>query len=174
MAEETIVSCFKQKITYLTKRGFKPILNIIDNVASKAVQAYLEAKNVNIKLVEPHNHRLNPSERAIETFNNHLIAGLSICNASFPSILWNKIVPQAQDSLNVLRTSRVHPQLSTYSVLKGIHDFNRNPLAPPGMRATIFSPPETGTSFGPRAIDAWYIGPAPQNYRCTTSSSHQK
>ena len=33
MAEETIVSFFKQKITYLTKRGFKPILIIINNVA---------------------------------------------------------------------------------------------------------------------------------------------
>ena len=34
MAEETIVSCFKQKVTYLTRRGFKPILNIINNMAS--------------------------------------------------------------------------------------------------------------------------------------------
>ena len=59
MAEETIVSCFKQKITYLTKIVFKPILNIIDNVASKSVQAYLETKNVKIQLVEPHNHRVN-------------------------------------------------------------------------------------------------------------------
>ena len=85
MAEETIVSCFKQQITYLTKRGFKPIINIIDNVASKAVQAYLEVDKVNIQLVEPHNHRVNSAEQAIQTFKNHLIAGLSTCNASFPS-----------------------------------------------------------------------------------------
>ena len=166
MAEEMIVSCFKQQITYLTKRGSKPILNIIDNVASKAVQAYVEADKVNIKLVEPHNHRVNVAERAIQTFNNHLIAGLSTCNDSFPSLLWNKIVPQAQDSLNILRTSRVHPKLSAYSVLEGIHNFNRQPWAPPGTRATIFNLPETRTSFGPRAIDTWYIGPAPKHYRC--------
>ena len=48
MTEKTIASYFKQKITYLTKRGFKPILNIIKNVASKSVQEYLEAGNVNI------------------------------------------------------------------------------------------------------------------------------
>ena len=53
------MSCFKQKITYLTKIVFKPILNIIDNVASKSVQAYLEAHNVNIQIVEPYNHRVN-------------------------------------------------------------------------------------------------------------------
>ena len=84
MAEETIVICFKQQITYLTKRGFKPILNIIDNVASKAVQVYLEAEKVNIQLVEPHNHRVNAAERAIQKFKNNLIAGLSTCDTRFP------------------------------------------------------------------------------------------
>ena len=93
MSEETLVNCFKQKITYITKRGFKTILNIIDNVASKAVQAYLEANNVNIQLVEPHNYRVNVAEREIQTFKNHLVSGLYTCNASFPSLLWNKIVP---------------------------------------------------------------------------------
>ena len=165
MAEETIVSCFKQQITHLSKRGFKPILNIIDNVATKALQSYLEAEKVNIQLVDPRNHRVNAAERAIQTFKNHLIAGLSTCDVSFPSLLWNKILPQAQDPLNMLRTSRVHPKLSAYSVLEGIHDFNRHPWAHPGTRATIFNSSETRTSFGPRAIDAWYIGPAPQHYR---------
>ena len=74
---------------------WKPILNIIDNMASKEVQAYLEAEKVNIQLVEPHNHRVNAAERAIQTFKNHLIARLSTCDARSPSLLWNKIVPQA-------------------------------------------------------------------------------
>ena len=91
MAEETIVICFKQQITYLTKRGFKHILIIIDSVVSKAVQVYLEAKNLNIKLVEPHNHRVNAAERAIQTFNNNVIAGLSTYNASLPSLFWKKL-----------------------------------------------------------------------------------
>ena len=35
---ETIVECFKQKITYLSKRGYKPVYNVIDNVATKAIK----------------------------------------------------------------------------------------------------------------------------------------
>ena len=35
---ETIVDCFKQNITYLSKRGFKPVYNVIDNVATKAIK----------------------------------------------------------------------------------------------------------------------------------------
>ena len=49
MKEETIVECFKQNIEYLSKRGFKPVLNIIDNVTSREVQAYLEKDNVDIQ-----------------------------------------------------------------------------------------------------------------------------
>ena len=41
MKEETIVECFKQNTEYLSKRSFKLVLKIIDNVASKEVQAYL-------------------------------------------------------------------------------------------------------------------------------------
>ena len=166
MAEKTIVSCFKQQIKYITKRLFKPILNTINNVASNAVQAYLEAENVNMQLVDPHNHRVNAAERAIQTFKNHFNAGLSTCNASFPSLLWNKTILQAQDYLNVLYTSQVNPKLSVYSVLEGIHDFIRHPWDPPGTRETIFNPPEPRTSFGPRAIDAQYIVLATQYYRC--------
>ena len=97
---------------------------------------------------------------------NHLIARFYTCEVSFTSLLWNKIVPQAQDSLNMLRTSRVHPRIPAYSVLEGIHDFNRHPWSLPGTRATIFNPPETRASFSPHAIYIWYIGPAPQHYRC--------
>ena len=66
----------------------------------------------------------------------------------------------------MLRKSRVHPKLSAYSVLEGIHDFNRHPWAPPGTISTIFNPLETITYFCPRAIDAWYIGPGYQHYCC--------
>ena len=127
MKEEIIVECFKQNIKYLSKRSLKPVLKIIDSVASKAVQAYLEKENVGIQLVKTHNHRANAEEREIQTFKNLIIAGLSTCDASFPSLLCNKIIPQVQDSLNILRSSRVYPNMSAYSVLEGIYNFNLHP-----------------------------------------------
>ena len=166
LAEETIVRCFKQKITHLYKKRIQTHPQHHRQCVVKSSTSGPRGREGEQELVEPHNHRLNAAERAIQTFKNHLIAGLSICNASFPLLLWNKIVLQVQDYLNMLRTSRVHPNLSAYSVLEGIHDFNRHPWDPPETRATIFNPPETRTSFGPHAIDAWYIGPAPQNYCC--------
>ena len=163
---ETLVRVFQQKITYLEKRGFKPTFNIMDNVASKAVQTFLESEDITLQLVEPHNHRVNAAERAVQTFKNLFISGLCTCDDQFPLLLWSKLIGQCQDALNLLRTSRHNPKLSARMILEGAHDFNRVPWAPPGTRATIFNPPEVRGSFGPRALDAWYIGPAWQHYRC--------
>jgi hypothetical protein len=125
---ETIIATFRDNIIYLEARGFKPSFNIIDNIASKAVQNYLENKTqMKIQLVEPHNHRINAAKRAIQTFKNHMIVGLCTASKDFPSLLWDYLIPQAQDSLNMLRTSRVHPKVSAYHVLEGVHDFNRVP-----------------------------------------------
>ena len=77
------------------------------------LQAYLEKENMDIQLVEPHKYRVNAAERAIQNFKSHLIAGLYTWDESFPSILWDKIIPQVQDSLNMLQTLRVQPNLST-------------------------------------------------------------
>ena len=91
--------------------------------------------------------------------------GLSTCDKKNPSVLWCKLIKQAQDTLYMLRTSRTHPQLSYYHVLEGPHDFNQAPFAPPGCCTTIFNPPETCTSWVPRSIDAWYCSPAYEQYR---------
>ena len=68
----------------------------------------------------------------------------------------------------MLRTSRVHPKLSAFHVLEGQHNFNKLPFGPPGTRAKIFNPLETRGSFGPRALDGWYVGPAWDHYRSMT------
>ena len=84
---ETIVDCFKTNVRYLAKQGFKPTYNIIDNVASKAVQTYLENEaKMKVQLVEPYNHCVNAAERAIQTFKNHMIAGLCTASANFPAL----------------------------------------------------------------------------------------
>ena len=43
---ETIVECFKKNITYFPKRRFKPVYNVIDNVATNAIKTYLESEKI--------------------------------------------------------------------------------------------------------------------------------
>ena len=94
-----------------------------------------------MKLVEPNDHRSNAAERAIQTFKYHFIAGLSIGDKDFPTMMWCKLVRQAQYSLNILCTLRVHPKVSAFHALEVAHDFNKHPWAPPATRGTVFNPP---------------------------------
>ena len=141
------------------------MFSIIDIIAIKSVKSYLEDEGIKMQLVKPYNHHSNAAERAIQTFKNHIISGLCTCDEYFPSVLWCKLIKQAQDTLNMLRTLRVHPKLSAYHVLEVPHDFNRVPFAPPGTHATILDSPETRTSWGPRATDDWYLNPEYDHYR---------
>jgi hypothetical protein len=72
---------------------------------------------------------------------------------------------QAQDTLNLLQTSRHDPTKSAYGQLNGPFDFNKWPMAPPGTKAVIWENPTTSQSWAPRGIDAWYIRPSKDPYR---------
>ena len=122
--EGSTIEAFKSNVKYLSKRGFKQKYNIMDNIVSKSIRAYLEGEKIAFQLVKPHNHQTNNAEQAVQTFKNHLIAGLCTCDENFPSLLWPQSLQQAHDALNMLQTSRVHPQLSAYHVLEGAHDYN--------------------------------------------------
>ena len=48
---------------------------------------------------------------------------------NFPLHIWCRLLDQAELTLNMLRTSRLNPNLSAHEQLHGIHDFNATPLA---------------------------------------------
>ncbi len=47
-----------------------------------------------MQVVEPHNHRVNAAERAIQTFKDAFIAALATTDSGFPLQLWDKLAPQ--------------------------------------------------------------------------------
>jgi len=64
-------------------------------------------------------HRRNWAERAIQTFKNQFIAGLSSTHPDFPLNLWDQLLPQAILTLNLMRPYRINPKLSAYSQVHG-------------------------------------------------------
>jgi hypothetical protein len=61
----------------LTVKGFKPKLQTLDNEASTALKNFFTVNGITYKLVPPHCHWRNSAERAIRTFMEHFVAGLS-------------------------------------------------------------------------------------------------
>ena len=95
-----------------------------------------------------------------------MIAGLCSTYPDFPLNLWDKLLPQCKITLNLLRASRINPNLSAYAQLNGPFNYNSTPLAPPGMKVLIHETPlERGGSWSPHNTEAWYLGPAMHHYR---------
>ena len=113
----------------------------MDNEASKALKEFLHEEGTEHQLVPPHQHRRNAAERAIRTFKNHFIAGLCSTDPDFPIHLWDRLLPQAEITLNLLRKSRMNPKLSAYAQVHGAYDFNRTPMAPPGTQVITHEKP---------------------------------
>jgi len=142
----SILEAYKKNFEYLESKGYKPKLNVMDNQATKVIKAYLKPRHVDLQLVEPHNHRVNAAERAIQTFKNRFIGALGTTDSDFPVQLWDKLAPQVQDSINLLRPSRTNPDHSAYEALEGPYDWNRYPMAPPGTKAIIYDDADSHSS----------------------------
>jgi hypothetical protein len=149
-------------------RGLKPKLMKLDNEASKLLKEYLHQQDITFQLVPPYSHRRDSAERAIRSFKDHLIAGMCSTDKSFPMHLWDRILPQAVVTLNMLRNSRINPKLSAATHIFGQYGFNRAPMAPPGTRIIAHETPGRRRTWAPHGQDGWYIGPALEHYRCYT------
>jgi hypothetical protein len=128
----------------------------------------LHHQDITFQLVTPYSHRRNSAEQAIGSFKDHLIAGMCLTDKSFPMHLWDRILPQAFITLNMLRTSRINPKLLAATHIFGQHDFNRAPMAPPGTRIIAHETPGRRRTWAPHGQDGWYTGPALEHYRCYT------
>jgi hypothetical protein len=149
----------------LTVKGFKPKLQTLDNEASAALKHFFTANDVEYQLVPPHRHRRNAAERAIRTFKEHFMAGLSSVDPTFPLHLWDRLLPQAKITLNLLRTSRLHPQLSAAAHFHGLVDYNKTSFAPPGCKIIAHEKPGKRRTWAPHGQHGYSLGPAMYHYR---------
>jgi hypothetical protein len=163
----TIFNAYKAQFEELVKKGYKPKLNVTDNQATKHIKKFLTENECKMQLVEPHNHRVNAAERAIQTFKDAFIAALATTDSEFPLQLWDRLTPQVSDTLNLMRASRINPAISAYEALYGPYDWNRYPLAPLGCKAVVYEDGESRGSWAARGIDGWYLGPSKDHYRCS-------
>ena len=149
-------------------KKFKHKIEVIDNILSKELKKLFDELNITPQLVPPNNHRHNKAERMMRTAKNHIIALFASCHATFPKEALPHLIPQAEISLNLLRHSNIDPSKSAYEMVHGPFDFNKTPLAPPGCPVLVYDPPNIRASWAPHGTDGFYVGPAPNHYRCFT------
>eukprot|EP00804_Cyclotella_cryptica_P030727 CCRYP_009139-RA/>CCRYP_009139-RA protein AED:0.22 eAED:0.22 QI:0/0/0/1/0/0/4/0/733 len=107
-----------------------------------------------------------PPERAIQTFKAHFLSILAGVDVSFPNYLWDKLLPQTELTLNLLRQATISPSLSAWEAFHGIFNYDATPLGPMGCPVIIHNKASTRKSWDFRGRDGFSIGPALLHYRC--------
>ena len=164
-AEHLLAATAKMHIL-LRERGINPKIYIMDNECSSTVRSYLKNNNIELQLVPTNLHRTNATEKEIGIFKDHFISGLATVHPSFPLHIWCRLIPLADTTLNLMRPSRINPKLSAYEILNGVFDYNKTPIAPPGCKIVVHEPPNKRGTWDIHGVDGWYLGMAPDHYRC--------
>ena len=81
----------------------------MDNEASTTLKSAMTKNQTSYQLLPPHTHRSNVAEQAIQTFKNHIKAGLASLDPQYPVSEWDQLLEQAFLTLNLLRVARNNP-----------------------------------------------------------------
>ena len=122
---------------YLLDSGLKPTALRIDNECPEALKHFFRANSIDFQLCPPNDHRTNQAEKSIDTWKCHFLVDLNGVDPNFPLHLWFRLLLQATKNLNLLRRSWINPQLLAEAQSNGEFDYNRTPMAPPGMKVLI-------------------------------------
>ena len=114
-------------------------------------------------------NRRNAAERSIIKFKNYFVAGICSTYVESPMHFWCRLITQATLTLNILRTYRLNRQQSVEEQLNGTFNFNKVPLAPPGIKIIVHEKTSQRLTFVPHGVNICYLVPAPLHYRCQTT-----
>ena len=112
-----IIRAYQVLVERLCSTGLTPKMHILDNECSAEFKEQIKLNNMKYQLVPPHDHRWNIAEKAIQVFKAHFKSILCGADKSFPLHLWDRLLRQAEHTLNMLRTSKMTPLVSSYAYL---------------------------------------------------------
>ena len=125
-----------------------------------------DENNITLELVLPRCHRRNAAEVAIHNFKSHFLSVLSRVSDNFPIQLWDRLLPQTEITLNLLRQSNATPAVSAYTHLRWPFDYNKMPLAPMGCKAQVHEKMDKRGTWTYHSVGGWYLYTSPEHY-CT-------
>jgi hypothetical protein len=151
----------------LKRSGIEPKKHVLDNKVLAAMKELITTKyNMTHELVPPGCHRHNTAEVAIRNFNAHFLGILAGVADDFPMQLWDKLLPQAEITINLLQQSNTTPTISAYAHLNGPFNYNNMPHAPMGCNVQVHKKYDSRGARAFHSVDGWYLNTSPEHY-CT-------
>jgi len=108
----------------------------------------------------------NQAERAIQTFKSHFISILAGADDKFPLSLWCHLLEPAELTLNLLRLSRVAPNVSAFAYVHGNHNYMRKPFAPIGCAIQTHVKPDDRLSWDTQSEPGFNLGTSMEHHIC--------
>ena len=102
-SEGEIIVAYNQIITRFKKRRINPKKHILDNEYVEPYKEVIKANMMTYELVPRDIHQRNVAEKAVQTFKDHFVAILCGIDTNFLLHLWDRLLPQAEMTLNILR-----------------------------------------------------------------------
>ncbi len=166
--DKSMFVAYKTILTKSRQKDSNKKLNVMENQSTKHIKQFLTKNKCKLQLIEPHNQCDNLAERTIQTFKDAFITitAFATTNSDFPLQFWDNLMPQVQDTLNIMRLSHVNPEISVYEAINSPYNWNRHPLAPLKCKAVIYKDEDTQRSWSSHGFDGWYLGPSQDHYRC--------
>jgi hypothetical protein len=161
-----MIRAYQVLVDRLRSAGIQPKMHLLDNECSADFKERIKLNKMEYQLVPPHDHQRNIAETAIKVFKAHFISILCGCDKSFPLYLWDRLLPQAEHTLNMLRPAGMTPTVSAYAYLWGQHDYNANPFAPLRFKVEAHVTPGVRETWAPHTASGYYVGNAWEHYRC--------
>jgi len=115
-------------------------------------------------VVPPGCHRRNAAEVAICNFKAHFLSVLAGVVDDFPPSLWNRLLPQTEITINLIRQLNATPNVSAYAHLSGPFDYNKMPLAPMGCETQVHEKTDKRGTWAYHSVDGWYLFTSQEQY----------
>eukprot|EP00804_Cyclotella_cryptica_P018466 CCRYP_004311-RB/>CCRYP_004311-RB protein AED:0.26 eAED:0.22 QI:0/-1/0/1/-1/1/1/0/535 len=161
-----LTRAYSSLIVRLHRSGIFPRKHVLDNEISNAMKTLItDTYKMTYALVPPGCHHRNAAEVAIRNFKSHFLSILARVANDFPMKLWDKLLPQAEITINLLQQSNATSMISAYTHLNGPFDYNKMPLALMGCKDQVHEKSDTCGTWAFHSIDGWYLGTSPEHYR---------
>ena len=144
-----MIRAYDALLLRLKRAGIVPKKHVLDNEVSENMKNHIrDTCKINMELVPPGCHRRNAAEVAIRNFKAHFLSVLAGVADDFPQSLWDRLLPQTEITINLIRQSNATPNVSAYAHLSGPFDYNKMPLAPMGCNAQVHEKTDKARHMG--------------------------
>ena len=149
-----MIRAYQTLVRRLNRANITPKKHVLDNEVSESMKELIRSQhNMQLELVPPGCHRRNAAEVAIRNFKSHFLSVLAGVADDFPLHLWDRLLPQAEITINLLRQSNATPTVSAYAHMSGPFDYNKMPLAPMGCKVQVHEKTDQRGSWTYHLVD---------------------